>query len=315
MNPVRSRKNQYLGINAHLHSFWQAEHKWNRFHNAHITDLVKLLKAQLLPMGYTAEIEESLQIRRIGDDLPRRPRPDIIVRDLDSARTVQPTVIPDVQVLELDDLMEAEPDVEHPYYAVVIYEQPEEAVAWIELLSPTNKGDHKDAYTYLAKRQLALESGKVFVEIDYLHETTPTFDRLPDYSRGEGGAYPYRIVVIDPRPEYREARVYLKEFLVDSSIPAMTIPLNGGDQLDFDFGAAYQKTFEEMLYGLEDVVDYRQLPLNFDLYSPADQSRILARMLSVLKAARDNANLEDVPFMVEAISVEDGLAKLAVLNT
>ncbi len=59
MKPVRSIKNQYRGINAHLHSFWQARHKWNRFHNVHIAHLVGLLKAQLLPMGYTAVNEEA----------------------------------------------------------------------------------------------------------------------------------------------------------------------------------------------------------------------------------------------------------------
>jgi hypothetical protein len=319
MEAVRSVKNQYLGINAHLHSFWQAEHKWNRFHNAHITDLAKLLRVQLLPKGYTAEIEESLQIRRIGDDLPRRPRPDVLIRDLDSTRRPQPTYLSGVQVLELADLMETELDIEHPYYAIVIYERASqvdsgEAVAWIELLSPTNKGDSRDAYTYFAKRQLALEGGKVFVELDYLHESPPTFERLPNYSIHKPDAYPYRITILDPRPDHRDTRVYLKEFFVDESIPVMAIPLNDGDYIEFDFGDAYRKTFEEMLYGMEEWVDYGQLPLNFDRYSEADQARIVNRMLAVLKAARAGEDLEDAPMPIEQIPLNHALAQLQQLK-
>jgi hypothetical protein len=39
MQPIRAIKNQYPGINAHLHSFWQGEGEWNNFHNRHIGDL------------------------------------------------------------------------------------------------------------------------------------------------------------------------------------------------------------------------------------------------------------------------------------
>jgi hypothetical protein len=86
--PVHSVKNQYLGVNAHLHSFWQGTGKWNRFHNYHIGQIIAPLRAQLIPMGYTAQIEESLQIRRIGDS-PRRPQADILISDLDSIRPYQ----------------------------------------------------------------------------------------------------------------------------------------------------------------------------------------------------------------------------------
>jgi hypothetical protein len=316
--PVRSVKNQYRGINAHLHSYWQAEHKWNRFHNAHITDLVKLLRAELLPKGYTAEMEESLQLRRFSDNLPRRPKPDAIIRDLDPNRVSPPTYMQGIQILELDDLMETEPDIEHPYYAAVIYERDssmndDDVIAWIELLSPTNKGDNRDAYIYFAKRQLALEQGKVFVELDYLHELSPTFDRLPDYSIRATGAFPYRITILDPRPEYRDTRAYLGEFNVDEDIPRMSIPLNGGDHLEFDFGMAYRKTYEEMLYGREEWVDYTQHPVNFDHYSPPDQARILNRMLAVIKADRAGQNLEDVPFPTESLPLDEAETALRQL--
>jgi len=56
MNPVRLAKNQYLGINAHHHSLWQAEGGWDSFHTRHIVHLADLLKARLVPMGYRAEV-------------------------------------------------------------------------------------------------------------------------------------------------------------------------------------------------------------------------------------------------------------------
>jgi len=80
MQPVRSIKNQYHGINAHLHSHWQSVGGWNSFHSNHIADLLRLLRAKLLPMGYTAEIEPSLQIRRL--DAPAgEPESDITIFD------------------------------------------------------------------------------------------------------------------------------------------------------------------------------------------------------------------------------------------
>lgn len=307
-DPIRAKRNQYRGLNPHLHSFWQAEQKWNRFHNYHIGQLMAAMKAQLLPMGYTAEMDESLQIRRVGDDV-RRPRSDVLIRDLDPQRAALPlAVTAGGQAVALEELTEE--DVEHPYSAVVIYEESGDAVGWVELLSPSNKGDQRDAYTYLAKRRLLLEKGLVFVELDYLHETPPTFDRLPDYSAHQPNAHPYRIAVIDPRPEYRRAQVYLHEFGVDAPIPTVKIPLNAGDSLVFDFDAAYQKTFEEALYGYD--IDYRQLPMNFDRYSPADQLRIVTRMLTIITAAQQKQDLEAAPLpLVETPpTLEAALAKL-----
>lgn len=313
---VRSVKNQYLGINAHLHSYWQGIGKWNRFHNVHIAQLLVTLKARLLPMGYTAETEESLQIRRVADH-PGLPRADILIGDLAPHRLAPPH-LPwmDVQTLPLEEFVEAEDDTEHPYYAVAIYERVVNElsipVAWIELLSPSNKGGSLDAQAYRAKRKELLRNGLVFVELDYLHETPPTFARLADYTKQEANAHAYHIVVLDPRPTMSEGRVYLHEFDVDTPIPTVKIPLNGGDVLHFDFGMAYRKTFEEALYGYD--MDYRYLPMNFDRYSPADQTRIAARMVTVLEAAQQDMDLETGPFPAREIALSAALAEIEALR-
>jgi hypothetical protein len=314
MSPVRSIINQYRGVNAHLHSRWQAEGTWNRFHNMYVAALNQALRAQLRPLGYIAQIEEGLQIRRVGDS-PLRPRGDIVIRDSQPPRPVasgagvlEPTItIPD---LELD----AE-DLDHPYMAVVIYarddEEEERIIGWLELLSPTNKGYSEDAATYRAKRRLLLEQGIIFIEVDLLHESKPTYLRFVDYSnrQAQGEAHPYRVLILDPRPSYRESRTDWAEFDVDEPLPTKRIPLSGEDSILFDFNAPYQKLFVDTLYG--DEVDYARLPDHFDRYRPADQLRIARRMISVLRAAARGDDLERGPFEVEEVGLEAALAEIA----
>lgn len=322
MPAIRSVRNQYRGINAHLHSLWQAGGGWQGFHTLHIGDLGKALTAHLLPMNYVAEIEQSLQIRRL-DDVTITPKSDITIYDLDPMRSIQPhsasgtnvgvRIMPALEVL-------ADPPSEKPFRALAIYEFTPgktiqgEPVVWIELLSPSNKGDSDDAKTYRAKRIAIVESGIVFVEIDYLHESRSALYSIAPYpphpgSPDQPASHPYRIAVIDPRPDLDKASAYLSEFDVDMPIPTVTIPLSGNEMLSFDFEVPYRKTFEEMLYGLR-LIDYRELPVNFERYSQDDQARIARRMLAVLEAHEKGLNLEGEPLPVEHITLETALQKL-----
>jgi hypothetical protein len=323
MQPVRSLKNQYLGINAHLHSQWQSEGGWDEFHMSHIVHLANGLRARLRPMGYTANIMQSLQIRRYGEPAGK-PESDVTIYDTDPTRGYKPSARGhSIQVMTIPEIFNfKEADVEK-YRAVGIYRftpgkrEFGEPVAWIELLSPSNKPGGQDANYYTDKRLKILQSGVVFVEIDYLHETPPNFAGLPNYvNRGkslppQAGSAPYRIVVIDPRPEFLagEARTY--PFYVDDPIPVVDIPLNDGDVVTYDFNAPYDKTFTEGFFG--DSVDYSQLPPNFDRYSEPDQARIAARMLAVIEAAQKGINLETGPFPAPVIPLDDALAKIGVL--
>jgi hypothetical protein len=318
MAPARSSRNQYLGINAHLHSFWQATGTWHRFHNAQITHLMETMRGELLPLGYVAEIEESLQIRRLGSDAPARPKADVVIFDPDPRRAaLSPSGT--AATLTVADLLTDE-ETEHPYLAVSIHPlapdlMPSEAVAWIELLAPTNKGREQDATTYLGKRRALLDSGLVFVEIDYLHETPPTFPRLRDYSdpaERERGARPYRIVVLDPRPDLRAGPASIHEFAVDEPIPTAIISLSADDRLAFDFGIPYRRMFEQGLYGYN--LDYAALPLHFDRYSADDQRRIALRMLATIEASRAGHRLEDGPFAISDLLLDDALAQLSGLQ-
>jgi len=326
MAAVRSIKNQYLGINAHLHSYWQAEGGWSDFHTRHIVHLVDTLKPRLLPLGYTAAIEPSIQIRRLDGPAPaENPEADVLIyqREPSHFRPAQQqpvlvgtgeVVLPLMETLALDQRAERE------YSAVKLYAlqagrpQRGEPVAWIELLSTSNKPGGRDAQEYLDKRIKIVENGIVFIELDYLHESASTIRGFPTYRRRrnqevEVGAHPYRLVLIDPRPDLTHGQVRVREFDVDEAIPSITIPLIGGDTLPFDFSIPYRKTFEEALFGLE-LVDYRQLPVNFQRYSEADQARIAARMVAILEAARQGVDLEKGPFPAKVVPLATALAAI-----
>lgn len=294
---ARSIKNQYFGVNAHLHSYFQAEGGWDGFHANHISDLMRLMGAQLFPMGYVAEIQHSLQIRRY-DEPAGRPQSDVTIYDTDPRRPRNPGSTA-LGLSPVQDIMSVDAELSD-YSAIAIYEYepsqraPGEPVAWIELLSPSNKPGGQDAYTYWRKRHKLLHTGVVFVELDYLHESVSTFDRIPRYPSAPD-SHPYHIVVVDPRPVFDEGGAKDYAFDVDDDIPVVKIPLNGTDVLVFDFGKTYAKTHDETLYGMR-LVDYSDRPPHFDRYSPADQARVMHRMATVMQAVADGKDLEDGPF-------------------
>ncbi|MEZ4659234.1 MAG: DUF4058 family protein [Caldilineaceae bacterium] len=332
MTPVRSIKNQYRGINAHLHSYWQSAGGWHEFHATYIIYLANTLKAILLPMGYTAAIEPSLQIRRL--DAPAKakyPESDITIYDAEpqrlptTSRQGEQLISTGELVLPLAETLFTEPVSSKELNAIKIYALTQrgpdrgEPVVWIEVLSPSNKPDGRDGDEYLSKRLKIIENGIVFVEIDYLHESSPTLTGIPNYRArqnrpADADAHPYRILIVDPRPDVVAGVIRVSQFDVDEPLPTLSIALRGADVLAIDFGAPYHQAIQDALYGLE-LVDYSVLPQNFDRYSPADQARIVVRMLAVLDANAQGVDLESGPFPVQPMPLETALERLATLTT
>lgn len=92
---VRSIKNQYPGINAHLHSYWQAQGGWPEFHSGYLLNLFYALRPRLLTKGYKVALESSLQIRYV--DFPpvvEQPESDLTICDHDPVRPLQPRTMP-----------------------------------------------------------------------------------------------------------------------------------------------------------------------------------------------------------------------------
>jgi hypothetical protein len=325
MQPVRSLKNQYRGINAHLMKFLYVGQDWGGFHNVHITDLAKSLQRELRTLGYEAGAEQGLQIRHYGDDGgTSRVQADVAVYDPDPIRAAQPpavrtTALAHELVLPAPELLGTETD-QPNYAAVAIYEvlpdrkERGDLVAWIELLSPSNKPGSSGFEHYREKRAKLLQGGIVFVELDYLHELPATFEHLRKIAKQDRAvAFPYHITVIDPRPQWREGIAHVWQFRVDEPIPLVQIPLSGADVLRFDFNAPYQRSFEEMFYG--DKVDYAELPRDFAQHTPFDQARIVARMIAVLEAHARGDDLEAPPLTpLETPPLNEALARLNALR-
>jgi hypothetical protein len=153
----------------------------------------------------------------------------------------------------------------------------------------------------------------VFVEIDYLHETPPTYASISPYRKTSKDtenslAYPYHIYVLDPREKYERGPAWVYSFAVDDPMPTVTIPLSGTDFVKFDFGIPYTKTFEDGFLG--DEVDYSELPPHFDHYNQRDQTSIARRMLAVLQAASEGVDLEIGSFPVAEVDLETALKQI-----
>lgn len=289
--PIKLRKNVYNGVNAHLHSALQHEFgAWEVFHSSHITDLAQEIDRQL-PPGYIVEPERSLQIREYhpssGEPILLRrkyPKPDISIyqtnvevvasRQSNSAATAPTLTLPAIESIEDD---------EDTYLrAVVIRELLEDdtfgkAIAWIELLSPTNKPPGEGYIQYREKRASTLHGGTVLVEIDYLHETRSPIRKLKSYPDGEKGSFPYSIVVTNPYPDLQLGKMETYGLQVDQCLPTIEIPLNHKDTFTLDFEAVYNRTYES-LQAFSYRVDYERVPVGMDSYDAADQKRILAVM-------------------------------------
>jgi hypothetical protein len=286
---IKLRTNQYQGVNAHLQSILQQGFGgWEEFHSAHIIDIARAID-RMLPSRYIALPERSFQITAIAAEERavvhiRKAVPDTSVfernpRGSGSVPTIAATAptmtLPAVEVFD---------DPEDYLTAVAIKESGKRAgepVAWVELVSPSNKPFASGWDEYQEKRLAALMSGIVMVEIDYLHETRPVIRRLPRYP--DAGSFPYYIAVTTPRPTFKEGLVDIYGFVDDQSIPKVRIPLLDNDSVTVDFDAAYHYTYESLrLYS--DEVGYEQEPPNIKSYRVDDQVRIRAKMEEVAKA-------------------------------
>jgi hypothetical protein len=283
---IHSDKNLYPGINAHLNSFLQDEPGgWQSFHAEHIVDIAKVINEHV-PQGYFARAEKTLQISEIvpGTKSPSVTVPDTTIYRAEAGGRKSPTVAqttPPTATLSIIDTL----DEEEYLTGIVIYQAGEGSllgrpITRVELLSPANKPGGSHHGQYKVKRLETLQSGLRLVEIDYLHETPPITHAVKNYPEGEEGAFPYNILVSDPRPRLEKGPTYFYGFGIDDNMPVITIPLAGADDMALDLGVAYNRTFEDSpFYGL--AVDYEQEPMHFERYTEADRDRIRQRMAKI----------------------------------
>jgi hypothetical protein len=284
---IYSDRNLYAGVNPHLNSFLQSdpENDWESFHSTHITHLMEALDATL-PPGYACMAEKSLQITRVNDEnesTRSRSKADVMIYSTSGMRSGTSPVMEmkslpfaEMSLAELDDPDEA-------LTGVVIYKITSTRripVTRLELLSPGNKpgGAHFEQYWH--KRRESLRSEVNLVEVDYLHQFPPVVRHLPSYAHGDENAYPFMIIVSHPHPAYETGKARFFGSHVDVPLPGIQLPLLLEDTMPFDLNSIYDRTCVSNRI-FRDAIDYSQLPLAFDRYSPADQERIRARMAAI----------------------------------
>jgi hypothetical protein len=293
--PIQLRENPYKGVNPHLQSWLQTPgtqshpSPWQGFHANHISHIADFLNDKL-PLGYVAHPEQSLQIRAEDFGSPAeitRRIPDVTVYERQGRTgTEAPAAVadPDARIITLEETL----DVTEDFVTAVVIRQVTTddrfgtVVTRIELLSPSNMPGHTAYESYRINRSEALYSETPLIEIDYLHELPPPLLKVPIYP-SQPDSYPYNIYISDPRPSVPEGHLIHYRFSVDEPFKIVTIPLAGEETLDFDFGAVYHHTFARGRWGV--YLDYDQLPLRFESYSPADQERITAKAAQLRSAS------------------------------
>jgi hypothetical protein len=234
--------NQFPGINPYLNSLLQTRGTdvqpslWPAFHSTHVNHIADFLNQQL-PPNYTAYSEQALQVGKSGEPVKRLV--GVVIRTVDEDAKLG------------------------------------RVVTRIELLSPSNKPGGSDASAYEDKRIETLEDRIPLIEIDYLHETPPVIHNVPDYPN-DPGAYPYMMIVSDPRPTWDIGKVAVYGFGVDQVLPTIPIPLLDDEKIAFNFNAVYQHTFIARRF--HNLIDDAEEPVRFHTYRRDDQAYIRERM-------------------------------------
>lgn len=278
--------NLYPGVNAHLNShLQQPDAGWDMFHARCVNELATVLDGALVA-PYYATTEKSLQIRAYpdsGESHTARTVPDAAVYRTDEPGRPMPVQPSDTPTMVFPVAETFSDDLTQP--AVVIYRAdggrvPGHPVTRLEVLSPGNKPPGSHHLQYLVKRQETLESGLRLVEVDLLHEARPFLQQLKSYADADPEAYPYVIVVSDPRPNPQDGKTRVFGVGVDAPLPQINVPLDGDDAVLLDIGEVYNRAFRSLrVFSM--VVDYAQEPANFNRYTQADRERIRQRMATI----------------------------------
>jgi len=278
----------YPGINPHLNSHLQSPGGgWESFHAVYLQKLEDALEAAL-PDNYYAISEKSLQITHIDppSTATRRTKPDTIVIKTDDQQHSDPSstaVSTPTITLPVTDGFDEEDDL----MGVVIYrfelgDLPGEPITRIELLSPGNKPGGAHYPQYIHSRRVTLQAGLRLIEIDWLHETRPVIPTIPVY-RMHDDAYPYHVIVNDPRPSLSKGQTHVYGFRVCDVIPIINLPLNTRDTVTVDFGHIYHQTVNNRR-AFQLMTDYTTEPARFNTYDATDQHCIHTTMATIRDA-------------------------------
>ncbi|PJF30151.1 MAG: hypothetical protein CUN52_04710 [Phototrophicales bacterium] len=266
-------QNPFAGINPLLHEILLTQDRWQEFHQVFLTQCLMILRQKLADTHYTVSLEQTVKIQSMYENMARY-RPDWLIKikksDLPIPASSPNRATATLAIVDIMDLDDPEPE---PLSLVIRKSEDDLPVAWIELLSPSNKLPFDGYYQYRLKRQVIVEAGIVFIELDFIHNQSPTF-RYLDYSKGEIDAYPFHIAVLIPNPGIETGVAHVEHFHLMQKIPTLRIPLLGDDTVALNLNDVYQDIYARGAYAKEIA---RKMPLLIT-YHPADREKILAHL-------------------------------------
>lgn len=229
--------------------------RWRDVHHELISGIRSELNTQLRPNFY-ARVEERVYIQK-GDD-PARSLwiPDVTIVPGPSRGRLQSQAEP----AESGGVVVAEPVVTttwqeeevHEAYLVVFERESREAIAVLEVVSPTNKVRGAEGRkSFEQKRREVMSSPCHWIEIDLLRAGAP-LTIVP------ASLQPYEYLVHLSRAGQRPQGV-LWPIRLSQRLPVIPIPLRpGDDEAKLDLQAVLNTAYDRAGYDLD--IDYRQEP-------------------------------------------------------
>ena len=222
--------------------------RWSGFHSVFVNQLGWEISAKL-PDGYVALTEERLIVEEVVEEPRRRSKiftaPDVsVVRERKSRSRRSATAM-----LEPPMRVGTAMPFSYPEAFLEIRDTEKMKLATsIELLSPTNKGSHRNEY--LTKRERALVAGVNLVEIDLLigGRRLPTKKPLPNNNY-------FVLVCRATNPTMTD----LWPFSLNESLPKIPIPLKAADgDIAIDLQALFTRIYDHVRYARS--LDYSKPP-------------------------------------------------------
>jgi hypothetical protein len=231
------------------------------FHELH-TQMLSEAQAQLQPQlrpKYVARLERHLSEGSVWDTPAEMislagKEPDLTVAAVPPTVEQESTALLPTPTASATQELDADELAIRRQRRIVIYvrSQPRQAVASIELLSPSNKAAGTVGQTrYLEKRSSALHGGLHWIEIDLLRggQRPPLTPALPQPSD-------YLAYVAQATPTGWQHLVYT--WGLREPLPTIPIPLLGADRALLDLSACFRAAYERI--AADDEADYAGLP-------------------------------------------------------
>lgn len=226
-------------------------------------ELISGIRAELSPRlhpKFHARVEERVYIEKGDDSTPSRWIPDVTIvprPGQDRAQTQSPE---DPVEAEVVGVAVAEPIVVitryeeevHEPYLVIFESQSREAIAVIEVVSPSNKAQGSEGRKNFEQKRLeVLNSSCHWIEIDLLRAGTPLMAVPPSHQ-----PYEYLVHI----SQYRQRpQALLWPIRLSQRLPVIPIPLRPDDEeVSLDLQAVLNAAYDRAWYGAR--IDYRQEP-------------------------------------------------------